>query len=181
MKVVIEYTDGFEKFHTEIGEKEESTEIDSLKKSIECLEEQYNELIQKFSELKELMLESSSQSIDDDIIRKHKNDGHISTYKHFDNYRVPRKYDVENNRFFISKNRPSIHLDFTQLVAIINAYKSGLPTKKMTNNPILSKYSIYNLQNYIYIWRAGGFNQAIKTHAREFGYNPNKLLSNEVK
>lgn len=179
MKIVIEYTDGFEKFHTELGEdKKEHISIEPLKKSIECLEEQYNSLIEELSEIKKLLSEKEVESTGS--TETPKNDGHISTYKHYDNYKLVRQYDAKHSRFFVSENRPSIDLGFIQLVAIIKAYKNGLSIKKMKNNPILSKYNVYTLQHYIYIWRAGGFNQAIKDHARNYGYNPDKLISHEV-
>lgn len=183
MKLTIEYTDGFEKFRTEIGGEQDShTEMDTIRKSIKCLEEQCNSLSRELSEIKELL--SQKEPIDGvestDIVRTYKNSGHISTYKHFDNYCLPRKYDAEKQRFFASENRPSIKLGFIQLVAIIKAYQNGLSVKKMRTNPILAEYSIFTLQHYIYIWRAGGFNQAIKDNARKFGYNPEKLLSKEM-
>ena len=180
MKIMIEYTDGFEKFHTEIGEdNKDHITIEQLKKSIECLEEQYNSLIKEISELKKEVPQSSLDPMSQPK-RSRKKEGHISTFKHFNNYKMPRKYDAEKTKFFVSENRQGIDLGFIQLVAIIKAYKNGLPIKKMKTNPILSKYSNYTLQHYIYIWRAGGFNQAIKDHARNYGYNPDKLISHEV-
>ena len=181
MEIIIK-CDNLDELHALIGKNaDKSTNNTTLKEAIINLKKSYGSLSKELSEIKaELTAENTSEPTDDTPKVNDNGKRHISTYRHYDNYKLERKYDKKKGRFFVSENRPFINLNFIQLVAIIKGYKNGLSTSKMKVNPILSKYTTYSLQDYIYIWRAGGFNQAIKTHARNHGYNPNRLLSYEA-
>ena len=185
MEIIIK-CDNLYELHTLIGKTPNNgMNNTTLKEALINLKKNYASLSKELCEIKaELTAEPKSKPTAklgskavNDVVSKPR---HISTYRHYDNYKLERKYDKKKGRFFVSENRPFIDLNFLQLVAIIKGYKNGLTTSKMKVNPILSKYTTYSLQDYIYIWRAGGFNQAIKDYARSFGYNPNKLLSYEV-
>ena len=99
----------------------------------------------------------------------------------FKTYATPRQYDMATRTFRANaKSAKTMLLSFDQLVAIIHGYNAGLTTHQLKKNPILKSFSVGQLYGYIYIYRAGGFNQAIRDTARKLGYNPDKLLSYEV-
>ena len=107
---------------------------------------------------------------------------HISNYSHFEHYKIPRYYDIETAKFYsIGGNgaKREINLSFRELVAIIKGYQNGLNVNELRINPILQDKTAQNIRNYTYIWRAGGFNNAIQKVARELGFNPSKLISCE--
>ena len=195
MKLFKDYTEDFEKTYEKIEEikdfvrgKNDKTLIalNEIEKTTTRLENQYDLLHKEIIEIKQIIMNQIPKgfateeiSIDSDENEKRKG-GHISTYKHFDNYRTPRKYDLVEQVFRSPNGNHPIRLTFEQLIALIQAYRSGLQVKQI-NNPILKGFPSYALQNYIYIYRAGGFNKAILEHGRKLGYNPQKWISMEVK
>lgn len=119
------------------------------------------------------------------VQKKAKRGAHISEFKDFEMYRQPRSYDLKNQIFKVdSDNNHSnnfIPMTFAQLVTLIKMYKAERPLKEIKKHPLFIDFSKNRLQNYIYIYRAGGFNDTILENARKLGYNPEKLLSHEVK
>ena len=108
----------------------------------------------------------------------------ITEFAQYNTFKVPRHYDEKSDCFFSKTNRGEIkiNLTFIELVEVIREYKKGHNgTGMVKGNVLLSKFSSHALQNYIYIYRAGGFNDAIKKYAPKKGFNPDKLISKEVK
>ena len=106
----------------------------------------------------------------------------IYAHKRYPQFKVPRQYDMEIAKFYsIGGNGAKRYFDlnFRQLVSIIKGCQNGLNIKELMINPILKDFTYANLLNYSYIWRAGGFNNAINEVARELGFNPKKLVSHE--
>ena len=194
MKLFKDYTKEFEKTYEKIEEikdyvrgKNDKTLItlNEIEKTTSRLEKQYDLLHKEIIELKDILTNQIprgfvTEEINIDSEEEiHKKGGHITTYRRFDNYSLPRDYNMEKQVFFITKSKP-INLNFDQLIALIKAYRSGLKVSEI-KNPILKDFTTYALQNYIYIYRAGGFNKAIMKYGRKLGYNPQKWISMEVK
>lgn len=107
---------------------------------------------------------------------------HISKHKRYPQFKTPRYYDMDLAKFYSKGGNGAkkyFDLNFRQLVSIIKGIQNGLNVKELMINPILADFTYANLLNYTYIWRAGGFNNAIEEVARELGFNPKKLISHE--
>ena len=107
----------------------------------------------------------------------------ITEFAGYNTFKLQRQYDERVDCFFSSTNRGDvkINLTFLELVEVIKEYKKGHNGTMMAKgNILLSKFSSHALQNYTYIYRAGGFNDAIKKYAPKKGYNADKLISREV-
>ena len=197
MKLFKDYTEDFEKVYKEIDDvksyirgKNDDTLIalNNIAEEVSELKKGYDILVSEVVEIKQLLLNQTPNGkltetveIEPDNKPFYTKGGHISTYQHFKNYKTPRGYNIKTGTFSIAGKKSKINLNFEQLVAIIKAYNAGLPVKKIQEIPILKSFTKYAIQNYIYIYRAGGFNQAIMDNGRKFGYNPKKLISREVK
>ena len=197
MKLFKDYTEDFEKVYKEIDDvksyvrgKNDDTliAINNIAEEVSELKKGYDILVSEVVEIKQLLLNQTPNGKVTEVVEIktdnkpfYKKGGHISTYQHFKNYKTPRVYNLKAGTFSIAGKKAKINLNFEQLVAIIRAYNAGLPVKKIQEIPILKSFTKYAIQNYIYIYRAGGFNQAIMDNGRKFGYNPNKLISREVK
>lgn len=114
-----------------------------------------------------------------------KRGSHITQIANFKANSKPRGYDPHKDIFYSTKKDGSkikIELSFNELVEIIKGHQKGFGGGYLSKyNKVLSHFSAGSINNYLYIYRAGGFNDAIKRYAPEKGYNPKKLISNEVK
>lgn len=183
-----DYTEQFEKLfqmveknNTEItkaiiSSKNTEKEVKQLSLEIINLKDEIHELKTVISELKEQPKETIIQNENavSEPIWKHKK---------YDVFKKDREYSLDKQQFFLNsaqgRARPMV-LTFEQLIHIIRGTKNGLtpPTMKKVN-PLLANLNTAQIRNYTYIWRAGGFNKAIKKNARVLGYNPKHLVNHE--
>ena len=164
------------------GFKDNTSELIRLKQEIGIMKIEFEELKTQISELHSELIKPKPVKVE---IRSKKSNrgGHISKMARFEDFAREREYDM-NLAYFYSVggngSKKPLQLKFRQLVAIINGYNNGLSAPKLhRTNPILKGIPTTKIQNYIYIWRAGGFNKAIETTARKLGFNPKKLISHE--
>jgi len=184
-----DYTEDFKVIRKDIEKQSHKGMLNQkeILESLSRLEKRQDELDNSIKELKEFLLDIKSPSIDDEDGEDELYDGakkgdHISNFKQYAHYKIPRYYDLETARFYsIGGNgaKRELDLSFRELVAIIKGYMNGLNINEIQINPILKDKSPPNVRHYLYIWRTGGFNAAINKVARELGFNPDKLISTE--
>ena len=117
--------------------------------------------------------------------KSYKRGRHISEYAKFEQYAIPRAYDKEHDFFYVPTARGAplnrhMSLGWNELVEVIKGVHKKHAPSKMIENPILKKFTVGRVAQWSYIYRAGGFNGAIKKYASEMGYDANMLLSTEV-
>lgn len=170
-------------------------EIAELKQRVVTLENQYDDLNVRYNELKQVVdnLNNSKYIHPNKIVKRGKDkkprksftrNQPITKYQGYNTFKKQRIYDEKSDCFFSKTKRGEVKLNLTfiEFVEIIKEFQKGHNGNYMSQyNPLLSHFTASALQNYIYIYRAGGFNDAIKKYASKKGYNPDKLISNEVK
>ena len=193
-----DYTEDFKRIRKDIEKLDKNgvKHTDEVLKAIIELAKRQDELTVALKEIKVLLL---NMRVDlDDIVKvpsieeeeveepaephKAKPGDHISNYTKFEQYKIPRYYAMETAKFYSyggNGAKREIDLSFRELVAIIKGYLNGLNVNEIRINPILQDKTAQNIRQYTYIWRAGGFNNAINKVARELGFNPDKLISRE--
>lgn len=176
-------------------------EIENLKEKVIILEDRCKNLKQEHEKLKEKvskligLYEPQYVSVNNTVPRgkdkkprrKSPHGSNIKTFARYNEYRQTRHYDEINDCFYTkmgAKNK-MINMNFMQLIEIITSYQKGLTVKEISKKPLLKSLLSSDgrherIRQYIYIYRAGGFNDAIKKYAPKKGYNPDKLISNEV-
>lgn len=195
-----DYSKDFEILKREISKQSDKSLVkqQEIEESIERLEKGFSELSSHIKDI-QTMLVNITDGINDmanvtipvateeseelkEGSNRIKKGSPIYTHKRYPQFKVPRQYDIELAKFYsIGGNGAKRYFDlnFRQLVSIIKGYQNGLNIKELMINPILKDFTYANLLNYSYIWRAGGFNNAINEVARELGFNPKKLISHE--
>ena len=202
MNLFKNYDDEFKKLKSEIGTLKSriATHSDRNVIKLESLEEKVNEMdisvrhmTMEFIELKQMLQNQQPTGLVEEEVKiatlekepllNDKGKSHISTYKQFENFALPRSYDMKFQKFFIDRTRGGrmyLNLNFHQLRAIIRGYQNDLkPAQMRKTNPILKKFTSGAINSYLMYWRAGAFNQAIMDTARKLGYNPEHLISHE--
>ena len=184
-----DYTDEFKELKKAIAKQSEQNKearkaIEKIEPAFIRLNNKVDKLQSSIEELTKVVKELNKPEIiqADPEPKKVSPDAHISQYKRFYYYKLPRYYNIDKAKFYsIGGNGSKRYFDLTfqQLVAIIKAYQKGLKVTEMKINPVLETMSRTNIRNYINIWRAGGFNNAIEKVARELGFNPKKLICHE--
>ena len=171
-------------------------EIEELKEKVASLEEAYETLKQDNEELKEKVsklvglyepiyssINKTAQRGKDKKQRKKKaGSDDITKYAKFDSYKKTRFYNKREDYFYTIGGKNSerrMNLTFVQLIKIIMAYHNNMTAKEMSTQRMLRNLTVQAIQYYIYIYRAGGFNDAIKTYAPKFQQNPDMLISRE--
>lgn len=194
-----DYTEDFKRIRKDIEKinKNGTNNTDAVLKAIDTLTKRQDELTVALNDIKVLLLNmrvdlddivkvpsiEEEEEVEEEVKSFRPQPGdHISTYSHFEHYKIPRYYDLDSAKFYsIGGNgaKKEINLSFRELVAIIKGHLNGLSVNELRINPILQDKTAQNIRNYTYIWRAGGFNNAINKVARELGFNPDKLISRE--
>ncbi len=101
--------------------------------------------------------------------------------KNFKKYSLRRTYDEETKLWSTSDNTQgrTLYLPFQSLITTIIHYQQGIPystTFKQVDHHLKSSHSI---QTWVYMYRAGAFNDEIRRLAPKYGYNADELISRE--
>ena len=134
-------------------------------------EELFEEYSKEFE--KETPLKSSKHST--------QKKGHIWEMKNFSKYAIPRKYDEETETWKTYDNTQgrTLYLPFESLITTIINYQKGVPIK-VTFEQVKSHLRTANgVKTWVYMYRAGAFNDEIKRLAPDYGYNADALISKE--
>ena len=160
-------------------------DIKKLQEQVDELKQKNEELSNNISRLIGISLKDApSKSNHEPVKPKRTLKGrgkHISKHKQYPYYKLPRTYSEKEDCFYNleSKHPKKIKLTWIQLVEIIKSHQKGISSKNMLKNPLLKTLGRSQINSYIYIYRAGGFNDAITQFASRKGYVTNKLISKE--
>ena len=101
--------------------------------------------------------------------------------KNFEKYSTPRKYDpVRETWSTINKTKGrELHLPIHTLIEVIILHQKGASEREIFEKVPNRLRSSSGIKTWIYMYRAGAFNEGIKKYASDYGYNAEALISKE--
>ena len=101
--------------------------------------------------------------------------------KNYKKYSLRRNYDEHTKLWSTSDNTQgrTLYLPFASLITTIIHYQQGIPYKTTFEQVEHHLKSPHSIQTWVYMYRAGAFNDEIKRLASKYGYNSEALISKE--
>ena len=148
-------------------------EINERELKIMDLEDE--ELFEEYSE--EFEIETSTETSRHSTKRKE----HIWELKNFKKYSLPRKYNEKTQSWKTHENTQGrdLYLPFNDLISVIIMYQQGASSGEIFRKVPNRLRSSSGIKTWIYMYRAGAFNDEIKRLAPKYGYNSDALVSKE--
>ena len=106
---------------------------------------------------------------------------HVWELRGFKKYSIPRKYNEKTQTWktYEKTKGRELYLPFKDLISVIIMYQQGATSSEIFRKVPNRLRSPSSIKTWIYMYRAGAFNDEIKRLASKYGYNSEALISKE--